>query len=446
MKTINIILVFLVFSVSGFALPENGHVLFANDTSDTEKLDQNFKNKYILAESYITDQSFSEATVLLKQLDSIMPSNSNINYKLGLCYYNLNNDKKDAISYFEKAVINISEDYKSNYLETSAPPVSLFYLAKSYHNEYMFDEAKKIFEKYKDYLSDNNDKAIKETDLYISMCENGSKLMKSSLNPQIKILSAEINTTNCNHPLMASSDNSILVFSSIDKTLNSKNTDNTSYFISTLDGQKWSSPVQIDNDFNIIGSENSSKLSLRKKEFFITKNVNGNKELFSIAYKDGKWSDPVKLGPSVNTKAVETNASISPDGSTLYLASNRDGGYGGYDIYACERMSDGSWSKPVNLGPQINTEFDEQSPFISNDAATLYFSSMGHNTMGGYDIFFSTLSDEGIWPEVENIGYPINTPQDDLFYIPSSDESKAFYSSNKDDGQGNEDIYIIFYN
>lgn len=440
------ILIFLVFSVNSMGSPENGKVFVANDTSDSEKLDQNFKNKYLLAESYINSQSFSEATVLLKQLDSIMPSNSNVNYKLGICYFNMNTDKKDAISYFEKAVLNIADDYKSNYLETNAPPLSLYYLAKSYHNEYMFEEAKKTFEKYKGYLSDNDTKAIKETDLYISMCENGGKLMKTSLNPQIDILSAEINTSNSDHPLFASNDNSILIYSIFDKTVNDKNNDNTTYYFSSLEGQKWSSPVKIDNDFNVIASENSSKLSLRKKEFFITKSVNGNKELYSISYKDGKWSDPVKLGPSVNTKAVETNACISPDGSTLYFSSNREGGYGGYDIYACERLSDGNWGKPVNLGSQVNTQYDEQSPFISGDAATLYFSSRGHNTMGGYDIFFSTLSDEGIWSEVENIGYPINTPQDDLFYIPSSDETKAFYTSSKDGGQGNEDIYIILFN
>lgn len=446
MRVINIILIFLAFSVNGMGSPEGGTVLVANDTFDSEKLDQNFKNKYMLAESYINAQSFSEATVLLKQLDSIMPLNSNVNYKLGICYFNINTDKKDAIPYFEKAVLNITDNYKSNYLETNAPPLSLYYLAKSYHNEYMFDEANKAFEKYKGYLSDGDTKEIIDTDYYISMCENGSKLMKTSLNPQINILSAEINTTYCNHPLMASNDNSILIFSSIDEKLNSKNNDNTTYFVSTLEGQKWSNPVKIDNDFNIIGSENSSKLSLRKKEFFITKNVKGNKELYSFTYKDRKWSNPVKLGPSVNTKAAEVNANISPDGSTLYFSSNRDGGYGGYDIYACEKLSDGSWSKPVNLGPEINTEYDEQSPFISIDAATLYFSSQGHNTMGGYDIFFSTLSDEGIWPNAENIGYPINTPQDDLFYIPSSDESKAFYSSSKDEGQGDEDIYIILFN
>lgn len=445
MRILNMIIISIVFYACCYGSRDNGKVFNANDTTDSEKLDQNFKNKYSLAESYISSQSYNEAVILLKQLDSIMPSNSNVNYKLGLCYFNMNTDKNEAITYFEKAVININSDYKSNYLETNAPPNSLYYLGKSYHNEYMFDKAIKAFEKYKGYLSEGDTKEYTETDYNISMCENGIKLMKTSLNPQIKILSTEINNDNSNHPILASSDNSILIYSSTGEELDNKNNDNTTYFVSTLDGQKWSSPVKIDYDFNVIGSENSSKLSSRKKEFFITKNVNGNKELYSIIYKDGKWSDPVKLGPSVNTKAVESNACISPDGSTLYFSSNREGGYGGYDVYSCERLSDGNWSKPVNLGSSVNTPYDEQSPFISSDAATLYFSSKGHNTMGGYDIFFSTLSDDGLWPDAVNIGYPINTPQDDLFYIPSSDETKAFYSSSKDEGQGDEDIYLILF-
>lgn len=445
MKALNILIISIVFYACCYGSGDNGKMVLANDTTDTEKLDQNFKNKYALAESYISSQSYNEAVTLLKQLDSIMPTNANVNYKLGLCYFNINSDKNAAIVCFEKAAANISTGYKSNYLETSAPPEAYYYLGKSYHNEYLFDKAIKAFEKYKGYLDKNDTKEISETSNYIAMCENGSKLMKSNLNPQIKILSTELNNGDNNYPVVASNDNTVLIYSACDG-VSDKNGDNTTYYMSTLEGQKWSSPVKINDDFNVIGTENSSKLSLRKKEFFITKNDNGNKKLYSIAFKDGKWSDPVKLGPTVNTKAGETNACISPDGSTLYFSSNREGGYGGYDLYACERLSDGSWSKPINLGPSVNTAYDEQSPFISSDAATLYFSSQGHNTMGGYDVFYSTLSDDGLWSDAINIGYPINTPQDDLFYIPSSDETKAFYSSTKEEGPGKKEIFLILFN
>lgn len=415
-----------------------------NDTSDTEKLDQSFKNKYVLAESYIESSKYEEAINLLKDLDSLTPANANINYKLGLCFFNSSTDKQAAITCFENAVQNINIDYKSTYDETNAPPIALYYLAKSYHNEYMFSDAIKSFEKYKVYLPKNEGKISNEIDHYLIMCENGENLMKSDLNPQVQILSAEINTNEADNTLMASNDNSVLVYSTTSNT-SAKQGEISSYYYTVLDGQKWSAPTKIGNDFNLIPSSVASKLSLRKKEIFITKNTNGNKELYSLTYKDNKWSNPVKVGPNINSKSSVSNACVSPDGNTLYFSSNKEGGYGGYDVYVCERLSDGSWSKAANLGPNVNTSYDDVSPFIANDGVTLYFSSKGHNTMGGYDVFFTTLSDEGLWSLAENIGYPINTPQDDMFYIPSSDEKTAFYSSTKDGGLGENDIYIITY-
>lgn len=436
------LIIMTVLKISAFAGIDKNPVV--NDTSDAEKLDQSFKNKYVLASNYIETLNYQKAIDLLKDLDSLTPFNSNINYQLGLCYFNTSIDKQAAIPCFEKAVLNIDVDYKSSYNETNAPPIALYYLARSYHNEYMFQDAIKSFEKYKTFLTKNDSKTSKEIEHYVIMCGNGIKLMKSDLNPQVQILNAEINTTEADNSLMASNDNSVLIYSTT-QNLGAKQGEVSSYFYTALDGQKWSVPIKIDNDFNLIPSTVATKLSTRKKEIFITKNTNGNKELYSLIFKDNKWSDPVKVGPNINSKSSVYNACVSPDGNTLYFSSNKDGGYGGYDIYVCERLSDGSWSKAVNLGPNVNTAYDDVSPFIANDGVTLYFSSEGHNTMGGYDVFFTTLSDEGLWSLAENIGYPINTPQDDMFYIPSSDEKKAFYSSTKEGGLGENDIYIITY-
>ena len=415
-----------------------------NDTINSDKLDRNFKSKYDLAEGYTASLDYGQAILLLKQLDSITPSNSNINYKLGLCYFNSSNDKKQAISYFEKAIKNISSSYKSIYNETNAPVMAYYYLGKSYHNEYMFKEAIKNFEKYKTYISKNDGSSIKEVDRSIEMCQNGIKLMNTELNPQIQKLGSEINISKSNYSITASADNSVLLYSSIQNSSGNQ-TESASYYYTVLDGQKWTKPVKLDNNFNSIPDNVASKLFSKKNEIFITKNTNGIKELYSITYKNNKWSDPVKLGPAINSKASINNACVSPDGSTLYFSSNKEGGYGGYDIYKCERLTDGNWSKPVNLGPEINTPYDDVSPFIASDGATLYFSSQGHNSMGGFDVFFSTLSDEGLWSQPDNLGYPINTPQDDMFYIPSSDEKRAFYTSTKDSGNGDNNIYLITY-
>jgi tetratricopeptide (TPR) repeat protein len=444
MKKFTISLFALLTMTSYFVMARQYKSPITNDTNNTEKLDQNFKNKYALAEGYVASLEYDQAILLLKQLDSITPSNSNINYHLGLCYFNSANDKKAAISYFEKAVKNINIDYKSVYNETNAPCMAYYYLGKSYHSEYMFKEAVKSFEKYKTYLQKSETNTLKDIDRYIEICQNGIKLMNTDLNPQVQILNAEFNASKINYSISASSDNSVLIYSAV-QNKTGKQEETASYYYTVLDGQKWTKPIKLDNNFSSIPDNVASKLFTKKNEIFITKNTNGVKELYSITYKNNKWSEPVKLGPAINSKASINNACVSPDGSTLYFSSNKEGGYGGYDIYSCERLSDGTWSKPVNLGVSVNTPYDDVSPFIAADGVTLYFSSQGHNTMGGFDVFFSTLSDEGLWSNAENIGYPINTPQDDMFYIPSSDEKKAFYSSTKNGEVGENDIYIVTF-
>jgi hypothetical protein len=144
------------------------------------------------------------------------------------------------------------------------------------------------------------------------------------------------------------------------------------------------------------------------------------------------------------TKYIETSPCLSPDGNTLYFVSDRSGGFGGKDIWASERLSKGNWSDPVNLGDKVNTASDEESPFMMSDGATLNFSSKGHNSMGGYDIFSATQNDDGFWSNPENLGTPVNTISDDFFYITDTYDKLAFYSSDKAQ-LGNQNIYFVNY-
>ncbi|HXC03495.1 MAG TPA: hypothetical protein VNZ86_02010, partial [Bacteroidia bacterium] len=156
------------------------------------------------------------------------------------------------------------------------------------------------------------------------------------------------------------------------------------------------------------------------------------------------WGYPEAVGGDVNSKEWETHACLSADQNTLYFVSNRAGGYGGRDIYKCVKLPNGKWSKATNLGPTINTEYDEDSPFIHPNKVDLYFSSRGHKTMGGFDIFFSTLNvDSNKWSEPVNIGYPINTTDDDVFYVTTPDGKRSYYSSSRPGGFGDKDIYML---
>jgi hypothetical protein len=170
--------------------------------------------------------------------------------------------------------------------------------------------------------------------------------------------------------------------------------------------------------------------------------VRGTYDIFvSELNKKGKWLPPKSLGININTKYNEQWAFITSDGSTLLFSSDKPGGYGGYDIYMSEKTATGDWGKPFNLGPDVNTPYDEICPVLMPDG-TLYFSSNGHETMGGFDIFVTTISEDGLWSKPENLGYPINTPADDYnFYPTTTDGKKGFYTTAKSLGFGASGIF-----
>jgi Tol biopolymer transport system component len=165
-------------------------------------------------------------------------------------------------------------------------------------------------------------------------------------------------------------------------------------------------------------------------------------DLFISELVDGKWSKAVRLPNTINSSGWEPSACLSQDENTMYFTSNREGGVGGTDIYVVKRLADGTWTLPQNLGPQINTAGDEDSPSIQSDGKTLYFSSSGHKSMGGYDIFVSRYDDEKKqWSQPENVGYPINTAHDDLYFSWSEDGKRVYFSSYRPEGMGEKDLY-----
>jgi hypothetical protein len=175
----------------------------------------------------------------------------------------------------------------------------------------------------------------------------------------------------------------------------------------------------------------------------LSKDDDYNSDIFSSTYNGKTWSKTVKLNKNINTKYWESHGFISQDSDILIFSSDRPGGFGGLDLYISKKIK-GEWGPAANLGPEINTMFNEDRPFLINKGKTLFFSSQGHRNIGGYDIFRSDKEANGLWSKPENLGYPINTPDDNIFFMPTAEGKEGYYSIFKEsDGFGKDDIFKI---
>ena len=220
------------------------------------------------------------------------------------------------------------------------------------------------------------------------------------------------------------------------------------FMYSLKDDHRFMPGTPMPQPFNMHDNEGGATLSIDNKKLFYTLcRYSQNSRYYNcdICYSEkinGSWTDIKSVSDRVNLPdAWESQPSVTSDGNVLYFVSDRNGGLGGYDIYKTLRKDDGTWSIPENLGPKINTAGNEKSPFIHTDSQTLYFSSDGHMSLGGYDIYFARLDSNGTWSDAQNIGYPINSFDDDVGFFVSTDGQYGYFASNKFDGVGGWDLY-----
>ncbi len=332
-----------------------------------------------------------------------------------------------------------------------------YWIGKSYQYGLEFDKAIEFFNIYKKRLEANptyggRDKlSMEDVERRLYECANGKEFVADPKNYSIVNLGREINSEFDDYAPVITENEDQLVFTSRRKDGNLNENvadDNKPYediFISKKVGDKWGRATNISDKVNTPFNDSNLALSADGKTLFIYKDENEGDIYISQLQKDGTWTVPEPLPGDVNSSYRETSVSITKDGSTLYFASDRPGGLGGSDIYVSTKTGSGQWGRVKNLGPTINSELDEDSPFIDYDNVTLYFSSEGKKGMGGFDIFKSTLVDakKNEWSDAENLGYPMNTPENDIFYVGSKDGERGYYSSIREDGMGYSDIYII---
>jgi hypothetical protein len=206
---------------------------------------------------------------------------------------------------------------------------------------------------------------------------------------------------------------------------------------------KWAGPVNIYPELQIDGDINISSLSKDGKLLLLSKDDNYESDIYASVFDGTIWSPAIKLNRNINTRYWESHAFISEDGNQLIFSSDRPGGFGGLDLYVSRKIN-GDWGPAVNLGPAINTRFNEDRPFLAGKDNVLIFSSQGHENMGGYDLFRSERLPDGNWKKPENMGYPLNTPDDNTYFMPVGDGRSGYYFIDKNsEGFGKEDIYRI---
>lgn len=417
-----------------------------------------FRKDFEEANLLFEEKFYKKSLDIWLALDEMDPDNANVNYKIGLCYLELNTEKLKALPYFGKASLDVDKNWMPwESSERSAPSTVWYYLAKCYHLNSEFDKA---IETYGVFQEEVKKKHFLYDDSFrqIEMCKTAKNLIENPVDINIINLGENINGPYSDFSPVLSIDETIMYFTS--RRLRADST-NEAYF-DDADGKHfediyvsykdengdWGPAERLEFKFYDGSDERqlheaTISTSIDGQTLFIYKDDKGDGNIYMSQMSGDIWVNPSKMEGDISTKAWETHITMSGDGHTLYFVSDREGGLGGRDIYRCVRLPNGEWSKALNLGAPINTEQDEDAPYLMPDGVTMYFSSNAHHSMGGFDIFRTVLDEEtGIWSEPMNMGYPINSVDDDVFFTLSADGQRAYFASASEDGYGEKDIYM----
>jgi len=393
------------------------------------------------AEAWFYFQDYKNSLPLYQKVQEAYPENDNINYKIGFCYLNIDGQKHKAIPYLKKAAENITFNYtRESFYERKAPADVLFYLGNAYRIDNQLEKAREAYKKFENKVKNRNsiffDKSSYDFEYLqkqIEACDIAKEMMNNPVNYTAENLGLPVNTPQSEFNPVISGDGKTMVFTAEKKFY-------TGVFMSKKEGGKWSPPINLLPQLGIDGDCETTSISRDGTELYLYREDELVGNLYVSYFRNGEWSNIEKLGKNISTKYWESHASISPDGQKLYFTSNREGGFGELDIYVSERRDDGSWGKPENLGATVNTQWREDTPFITADGQKLFFSSEGHRNMGGYDLFVSYKTSNG-WSKPENIGYPINSTNDDKFLAPISGGMYAYHSKFNRNASGKRDIF-----
>ena len=404
--------------------------VYSQEITDPEEL-------FSEGEFFFLAEEYQEALYFYLRLLDKFPDNPNFNFKAGMTYLQIPGQEQRAIPYLEKAITETSIKYKKRlYTESKAPHYSYYYLGNAYRINNELDKALDTYETFKDSKDFEGNYNLNIVEAEVRACERAKIIQDVPINLQKTRLEPPINSETDNYAAVLSADGNTMVFVTQQKFYDAIN-------LSRKINGIWSEPEILNPQVGSDGDMYPVSLSSDGNELYLVKRTDTNDDIYLSILSGQFWSKAQPLNDNINTRTNETHASISGDGKTLYFTSDRRGGYGKLDIYRSQRLNNNEWGPATNMGPMINTEFDEETPFITRDGSRLYFSSRGHFNMGGYDIFFTDLLEDNSWNDAINIGFPLNTTGDDLFYFPVDEGDKAYYASRDKEEPFASDIYYV---
>jgi outer membrane protein OmpA-like peptidoglycan-associated protein/tetratricopeptide (TPR) repeat protein len=364
-----------------------------------------------------------------------------LNYKIGVCY--LATDKfYYASEFLEKAYLKDNRVADDIYLM----------LARAYHLNLAFDKA---IENYKAYFDSFTTKEIEKYDIkvdkYIKECRYGQDLVNQPVRVIINNLGQRVNSEYDDYNPVLHPNNDLLYFTSRrevekkDKRLEVDNKYLENIFVSEQAGDLWKKPTLVDNKLDSKNNESLITISADGNFIYLYNGQENGGDIMVSEFKKGKWKSPKSISKKISSKYKETTVTFSPDGKEMFFVSNQEGTIGGMDIFYSKLNEKEKWTEPINMNAAINTVYNEEGVYWHPKEDKLYFSSQGHNSIGGFDVFYIERNEEGFWSNPVNMGYPVNTPNDDIFFKMDENNKQAYYSSVRDNGFGGKDLYKVIF-
>lgn len=384
---------------------------------------------------------FVHAETLFEEALALAPEEASLLTGMGLCQLNGPHRHK-ALPYLEKA-----------YAQAPNTPHLAFLTAYAYQLDAQWEKAIALFEAHlAAFPLPDADPLYNSADQHIRQCRNGIAAMASPARAEVRNMGRPVNSVHADYGPLITADGRTLLFTSrrpggaSDKVNKATKEHFEDIYTSSRQQGKWSEAALMAAPVNTGGNDASVGLFNDGGTMVIYRDLQGSGDLFESRRTSGTWGEPVPFGPNVNSPGHESSAWYSFDRQWLYFVSDRvEDNLGGQDIYRSRwDASISDWGVPQNLGPTVNTADDEEGVFVHPDGRTIYFSSKGHGSIGGYDIFRSRL-ENGQWTKPESLGWPINSPDDDLFFVLTADGRTGYFSSYRADGSGEDDIYMVSF-